>query len=507
MRLVTFAALCFLVAPSACSVPRDSPAPRPNIVLIVADDHAYHALSCYGGRVNRTPNLDRIAASGMRFDRAFVTDSLCGPSRACIMTGKYGHVNGYKVHSGSFDASQWTMPKELQRSGYATAAIGKWHLGSAPTGFDHHDVLPGQGVYRNPAFLSMGPRTRTEGYVTDIITDKAIAWLSDRPKDRPFFLFVGHKAPHRPWVPDEKHAANFAGLEIPEPETLFDDYATRQDPIREAKMRVAEDLTKTDVKADPPPGLSGDHLTRWYYRRYMQDYLACVQSVDDNVGRLIDWLDQHGLGENTMVVYTSDNGFFLGDHGFYDKRFMYEESMRVPLLIRWPGHVAPGSSCSELVTNADLAPTFLAAAGAEIPAEVQGSDLGPLLAGCAEGWRDSIYYRYYEYPRPHRVRPHYGVRTRTHKLIYYPDLCVGELFDLERDPKELRNLYGDPGSAEPQRTLERELERLQRRLGDEPSGGPAPGGGGQPPKTARPAGTAGGRPKEAGRARILPSSR
>jgi arylsulfatase A-like enzyme len=465
-------AVLFLVALLAvgCAAPAPvhGPARRPNILLIVADDHAFHALSCYGSQVNRTPHLDRIAAQGMRFDRAFVTDSLCGPSRACILTGKYGNRNGYRGNAGEFDGSQWTMPKALQQAGYATAAIGKWHLGSTPTGFDHHDVLPDQGVYVDPAFLTMGQATRTKGYVTDIVTDKAIAWLDQRPKDKPFFLFLGHKAPHRPWVPDAAHAAQFKDRVIPEPATLFDDYSSRSDAAREATMRVSRDLTKTDVKAEPPAELRGDALTRWYYQRYQQDYLACVQSLDDNVGRLLDWLDQHGLADDTMVVYTSDNGFFLGDHGYYDKRFMYEESLRVPLLVRWPHTVPAGSSCAQMVANVDFAPTFLAAAGVPIPADVQGDDMGPLLAGqSAPTWRQSFYYHYHEYPADHRVHPHVGVRTATHKLIWFTDLQQGELYDLTQDPHEMHNRWDDPVCAPLRAQLQAELQRLQQRLGDQ----------------------------------------
>ena len=470
MRMPTAALVSALLAlpQSGCQAPPPAQGARPNIILIVSDDHAYHAVSANGSQINQTPHLDLLAAQGMRFDRAFVTDSLCGPSRACIMTGKYGHKNGYMVNEGKFDGSQWTMPKELQRAGYATAAIGKWHLGSTPTGFDYHDVLPGQGVYNDPAFLTMGQRQKTKGYVTDIITDKAIAWLQQRPQDKPFFMFVGHKAPHRPWVPDAEHQAMFKDRVIPEPATLFDDYATRTDAAREATMRVSRDLTKTDVKMDPPDGLSGDELTRWYYQRYQQDYLACVQSLDDNVGRLVKWLDQHGLGDDTMVIYTSDNGFFLGDHGWYDKRFMYEESLRVPLLVRWPPVVPAGRTCTQMVCNADFAPTFLAAAGAGIPADVQGESMLPLLTDpAAMGWRQSFYYHYYEYPRPHSVRPHYGVRTVTHKLIWFPDQKQGELFDLVADPHELKNLYGDPAAAAVQRQLEAELQRQRQLLGDE----------------------------------------
>jgi arylsulfatase A-like enzyme len=373
--------------------------------------------------------------------------------------------------------------------------IGKWHLGSDPTGFDRWMVLPGQGVYFNPDFLVPEGRKTIPGYATDVITDLAIQFLKERPKDKPFFLMCHHKAPHRPWEPDPKHKAMFAGKVIPEPATLRDDYATRTDALRENKQRVFDDLTRRDLKLTPagdvegPPrerwldtkptevqveidgtmrSLTGEALNRWKYQRYMQDYLACVQSIDDNVGRLLDWLDANGLRENTIVIYTSDQGFFLGDHGLYDKRFMYEPSIKMPFLIRWPGVIKPGSVQDGLVINSDFAPTFLEAAGLRVPTDMQGRSIIPLLKGERPAdWRRSFYYRYYHDPGHHNTRAHYGVRTETHKLIYYWTKDQWELYDLRRDPDELHNLYADPASQPIVSELKAELFRLKKQLQDD----------------------------------------
>src|SRR5512137_1108988 len=317
-------------------------ADRPNILYIMSDDHAAHAISAYGSRVNQTPNLDRLAKGGMRFDNCFAVNSICSPSRATILTGKYSHLNGVPTFN-RFDGSQPTVAKYLQAAGYYTVMIGKWHLGSDPTGFDKWSILPGQGVYFDPAFLEPEGRRVIKGYVTDIITDLSLDFLKNRPKDKPFFLMCHHKAQHRNWQPDEKHKAMFADKQIPEPPTLRDDYATRTDAIRECRQKVLGDINANDTKGPPPAGLEGDALLKWKYQRYMQDYLACVQSIDDNTGRLLDYLDQSGLATNTVVFYTSDNGFFLGDLGLYDKRFMYEPSLRVPLLVRWPDGAKAGT--------------------------------------------------------------------------------------------------------------------------------------------------------------------
>jgi arylsulfatase A-like enzyme len=467
--------------------------PRPNILFIMADDHAAHAISAYDSKINQTPNLDRLASEGMRFKNCFAVNSICTPSRACILTGKYSHINGVTVFN-RFDGSQWTVAKTLQAAGYHTGMIGKWHLTSDPTGFDYWNILPGQGVYQDPAFIEMGERQKFAGYATDIITDKAIEFLEHCPKDKPFFLMCHHKAPHRPWEPDAKHAHLYDDVDIPEPATFNDDYATRSSAATEATMRIDRDLTRNDLKLTPPAGLkgkdledwraekitelevtvkgekkllTGEELKRWKYQKYIKDYLRCIASVDDNVGRLLDFLDQTGLATNTIVIYTSDQGFFLGDHNWFDKRFMYEESLRMPFLVRYPGHIKPGIVSDAMILNVDFAPTFLQLAGLPVPKEVQGHSLAPLLAGqTPEDWRTEMYYRYYHYPADHRVQPHYGVRTERFKLIYFNRLDAWELFDLKSDPHELKNVYADPAQAGTVKQLKTDLARLRTELDD-----------------------------------------
>lgn len=445
----------------------EAPVRRPNILYIMADDHAAHAISAYGSRINQTPNIDRLAREGVRFNHCYAVNSICTPSRATVLTGKYSHINGVKVFN-RFDGSQPTVAKYLQAAGYYTGMIGKWHLESDPTGFDKWIILPGQGVYRNPAFLEPGGKRVIHGYVTDIITDLSIDFLKNRPRDKPFFLMCHHKAPHRPWQPDEKNAKLYAAKDIPEPATLRDDYSTRTDAAHETTMTVARHLTRSDLKMDPPAGLEGDALLKWKYQRYMQDYLACVASVDDNVGRLLDFLEKAGLRDNTIVIYTSDQGFFLGDHGWYDKRFMYEESIKMPFLVRWPGVTKAGAVQDALAINPDFAPTFMEAAGLPVPEDMQGKSLVALMGGDRPaGWRKSFYYRYYHDPGDHNTRAHYGVRTGTHKLIYFWKKDQWELYDLEKDPSELKNIYGDPGSKDLVATLKTELYRLKKELKDE----------------------------------------
>jgi arylsulfatase A-like enzyme len=456
--------LCLVLAAGAASPAAD---PRPNILYIMADDHAAHAISAYGSKVNRTPQIDRLAQGGMRFTQCLVTNSICTPSRAAILTGKYSHINGVPVFN-RFDGSQPTLAKYLQAAGYHPGMIGKWHLGSDPTGFDYWNILPGQGVYHDPVFITKAGRQKHPGYCTDLITDFSLAFLKDRPKDRPFFLMCHHKAPHRPWQPDEKYRKQFANVQIPEPETFNDDYATRADAAREATMRIDRDLTPNDLKEKPPSGLSEVELKKWKYQRYMRDYLACIASVDDGVGRLLDYLDANGLAQNTIVVYTSDQGFFLGDHNWYDKRFMYEESLKMPFLVRWPARVKPGTVNDGMILNVDFAPTFLAAAGLPVPADMQGRSFLPLLRGERPAdWRTSMYYRYYHYPQDHRVQPHYGVRTERYKLIFFNKINQWELFDLQKDPHELKNVYADPAYAETVKTLKAEMYRLKKELKDE----------------------------------------
>lgn len=466
---------------------------RPNILFIMSDDHAAHAVSAYGSKINQTPHIDRLAKEGLRFNNCFAVNSICTPSRASILTGKYSHKNGVPAFN-RFDGSQWTVAKALHAAGYHTGMIGKWHLQSDPTGFDYWNILVGQGFYHDPVFIEMGVRKKVSGYATDIITDQSIEFLKNRPRDKPFFLMTHHKAPHREWSPDAKHTAQFADKTIPEPATLNDDYATRSDAARTALMRIDRDLTRNDLKLSPPPGLRGTNLTewkrgtdselevvehgqtnklsgaalkKWKYQRYMQDYLACVTSVDDNVGRLLDYLDQTGLATNTIVIYTSDQGFFLGDHGWFDKRFMYEESIRMPFLVRYPAAIKPGSVSDAMILNVDFAPTFLAFTGLPVPPGIQGRSLESLFTGVTpQNWRTSWYYRYYHYPNEHGVEPHYGVRTERHKLIYFHRINQWELFDLKTDPHELLNLVNDPKHAKLVVELKAELSRLRNELDD-----------------------------------------
>jgi arylsulfatase A-like enzyme len=460
--IIALLSLVAVAAPAAAADP-----PRPNILYIMADDHAAHAISAYGSRVNTTPHIDRIAREGVRFSRCFVTNSICTPSRAAILTGQYAHINGVPVFN-PIDPARPTLAKYLQAAGYHTGMVGKWHLGSEPAGFDSWTILPGQGVYNDPTFVTRAGRAKHPGYVTNIITDLTLEFLKNRPKDKPFFLMCHHKAPHRPWVPDPKYARKWESVNVPEPPTLDDDYRTRSDAAREATMRIDRDLTRTDLKGDPPACLSAAELKRWKYQRYMRDYLACIDSIDDSVGRLLDYLDRNGLAENTIVVYTSDQGFFLGDHDWFDKRFMYEESLTMPLLVRWPARVKAGSVNNDMVLNVDFAPTLLDVAGERVPADMQGRSFLPLLRGqTPRDWRTSMYYRYYHYPQDHRVQPHYGVRTELYKLIFFNKIAQWELYDLKADPHELKNLYADPAQAETVKRLKDELYRLKKELKDE----------------------------------------
>jgi arylsulfatase A-like enzyme len=446
-----------------------NPAARTNILYIMTDDHAAHALSCYGSKINQTPSLDRIATGGMRFDNCFVTNSLCGPSRATLLTGKYSHMNGFRDNKpdAKFDGSQVTFPKLLQKAGYQTGIIGKWHLGTDPTGFDHWSILPGQGRYIDPIFIENGQRKVVKGYATDVITDKALDFMKTRPTEKPFCLLYHHKAPHREWTPDDKHGQLYEDQDIPVPETFDDDYKNRATPARDQQMTIDKHLTPTDLKRPIPPGLEGEALKKWKYERFIKDYLRCIASVDDNVGRVLGYLETSGLSENTIVIYTADNGFFLGDHGWFDKRFMYEESLRVPLLVRYPQKIVAGSVSKDLVINADFAPTFLDYAGVPAPADMQGRSLRPILEGKKPAdWRKSVYYHYYEFPQPHHVHPHDGVRTDRYKLIHYYTLKEWELFDLQKDPHELKSVYDDPAFAAVREEMTKELQRLRAELKD-----------------------------------------
>ena len=462
--------LAALAAGAACSgcatVGRLSAAKRPNILFIMSDDHAAHALSAYTDKLIQTPHIDRLAKEGCLFTHVFATNAICTPSRASILTGQYSHINGVPVFN-QLDPNKVTVAHRLRQAGYHTAMIGKWHLGSDPQGFDHWEILAGQGEYFDPVLYTREGSMKYVGeYCTDTITNLALVQLRRRPKDRPFFMMMHHKAPHRPWQPAPRHEALWRQRIIPEPDTLFDDYATRTDAIRLQKQGI-RDLTKTDVKGDVPKGLTERERTRWLYQRYMQDYLGCIQGIDESVGRMLDELDAQGIAENTVVIYTSDQGFFLGDHGMFDKRFMYEESLEMPFLMRWPKGIRPGTRQDALVINCDFAPTFLSLAGVGTPSEMQGVSFTPLLGGKRPaGWRKSMYYRYYHDPGDHHTARHYGVRTETHKLIHFDKLDQWECYDLVKDPEELKNIYADPAAQATVAELKTELFRLKKELGD-----------------------------------------
>ena len=469
-------------------------AERPNIVFIFSDDHAFQAVSAYNDprKLIETPNIDRIGREGMRFDRCLVPNSICGPSRATVLTGKYSHINGfYNNNNSRFDGSQTTFPKLLRTAGYQTALIGKWHLVSDPTGFDEWHILPGQGVYYNPPMIHNGKTVRHEGYTTDLITDFSLDWLKNRDKSRPFLLMCQHKAPHREWSPALRHLGHDGDRVYPEPPTLFDDYSGRGVAEHDQDMTIEKTMVPLDLKLKAPGSLNseqrkvwdayyeprnaayrkqnpqGKDLVRWRYQRYMHDYLGCIKAVDESVGRVLKYLDDAGLAENTIVVYTSDQGFYLGEHGWFDKRWIFEESVRSPLLIRWPKATKAGATTSALVSNLDFAATFLDAAGLAVPPEVQGKSLVPILKGeTPADWRKSFYYEYYEYPAPHHVRPHYGVVTDRYKLVHFygPDVNYWELFDRQSDPFELKSLLDDPAHAGTVADLTKEVERLRVEL-------------------------------------------
>jgi len=479
---------------------------RPNIIYIMSDDHGYQAMSCYGSKINSTPNLDRIANEGMLFNNCFVTNSVSAPSRAVMLTGKYSHVNGQLDNLTTFDGSQVTFPKVMQQNGYQTALIGKWHLRSRPTGFDFWEILRGQGEYYNPVVISNKDTVVRKGYVTNILTDDAINYIDKRDKTKPFCLLLLHKAPHRNWMPDSTYYNMYQNPNFPVPATYFDDYSTRTAAAHLQEMSVAKDmnlvgdLKLTDAPNYPGAGglyyelnrmspnqdklfhaaydsitlnfrknnLTGKDLALWKYQHYIADYLRCIASVDDNVGRLLDYLKTSGLDKNTIIVYTSDQGFYLGEHGWFDKRFMYEQSLRTPLVVKYPGHTKAGSVNNDFVMNLDYAETLLDIAGINPPKEMQGRSFKPLLENKAvDDWRKSIYYHYYEYPSEHNVKRHYGVRTDRYKLIhFYLDTDDWELYDLKNDSNEVNNVYNDPANAGVVRYMMDELERLKKQYGD-----------------------------------------
>lgn len=509
-----FILIIFCLAISFCSNPKTHDI-KPNIIFILSDDHAKKALSIYDTSLISTPHLDRIGREGLRFNRAFVTNSICAPSRAVFLTGKYSHLNGLRDNRDEFDGSQPTLPKYLQQAGYKTALIGKWHLKTSPTGFDYWNILVDQGHYYNPDFIENGDTTRRLGYVSDLITDYAIDFLNQRPADQPFCLLYWHKSPHRNWMPDTKDLPEFERT-YPEPATLLDDYKTRTSAAHTQDLSIKNMFLSLDMKLLPGSYTEedgsggggegynaiqdwkdtrarmtaeqlaawdehynqvnadyqrikpqGEALTRWKYQRYMQDYLGTVRSLDNNVGRLLNYLDEHGLTENTIVIYGSDQGFFLGEHGWYDKRFMYEETLSMPFLMRWPGIIAPGRTNNDLILNLDLTPTLLDIVGLPQPAELQGRSFLPILKGeTPKDWRSSFYYHYYEFPHGwHSVKKHEGVRTATQKLIrFYGESEEFELYDLDQDPQELNNLMGNEAYQAAGNNLKKLLQEHRENL-------------------------------------------
>ena len=502
---IVFSIIIFFVLFSAFSSykrnDRSKHAGRPNILFIMSDDHAYQAMSCYSGKLNQTPNIDRIAKEGVIFTNSFVTNSICAPSRAVMLTGKFSHANGHLDNTLAFNGSQVTFPKLLRASGYETAMIGKWHLESDPTGFDYWNILPGQGDYYNPDFIEMGKRNKIEGYVTNLITDFSIKWLDKRDKKKPFCLLLHHKAPHRCWMPDTSYLTKYNDFKFPLPANFYDNYEGRtaaadqqmhmkdfcpvndlkmldkegevQGPLRKAfegqlkrmnpAQRAAWDKAYLpEIEYYKKANLSGKELLEWSFQRYMEDYMRCIASVDDNIGRILNYLKENNLDENTLVVYTSDQGFYLGEHGWFDKRFMYEESFRTPLVMKLPNKIKKGK-IEKLVQNIDYAPTFLDLAGIVVPDDVHGKSLVPLITGKkTKNWRKSVYYHYYEYPGPHDVKRHYGIRTDRYKLIhFYNDIDQWELYDLKLDPNEVTNLYGRKGYEDLTKSLFDQLVKTQ----------------------------------------------
>lgn len=511
MRSTPAILIIFLCSLLACKSERKKPeeieAKRPNIVFIMADDHAAQAISAYGHPVSQlapTPHIDRIARNGALFHHNYCTNSICGPSRAVILTGKHSHMNGFRMNGETFDGSQLTLPKFLQEAGYKTALFGKWHLHGQPQGFDQWKILLDQGNYYNPDFITETDTSRVMGYATDLVTKMSLEWLEQQAdQEQPFLLMVQHKAPHRNWMPALRHLNLYDSIDFPLPETYFTDHPNQvaaQEQLQtiyrdmyeghDLKMTVA--LGSDSLRHDPWPAdfgrmtpeqrqqwdsayrgkndafhranLSGQALARWKGQRYLQDYLATVASVDEGVGKILDFLEEKGLNENTIVVYTTDQGFYLGERGFFDKRFMYEESMIMPLVIQYPGEIEPGTEIHALTQNLDFLPTFLDYAGIQKPRDVQGESFRPLLNNqlSEDDFRGAIYYHYYDFPAFHMVKKHYGIRTQRYKLMhFYDDIDVWELYDLEEDPQELNNVYDHPSYADVQNQLHQQLDSLQ----------------------------------------------
>lgn len=510
--------IALFAAVSTITSPAHAKEDRPNILFVFTDDHATHAIGAYNGwlkSVNPTPNIDRLANEGMLFENSFCSNSICGPSRAVILSGKHSHKNGFMNNGNTFDWNQQIFPKLLQKAGYQTAIYGKSHLKGRPQGFDDWAVLPGQGLYYNPDLIFPDGRRRIDGHCTDVVTDLAVQWLQEkRQADKPFMLMVQHKAPHRNWMPALRHLRLYDDVEIPEPSTLFDQWKDNAPGARYQELEIDRHMDLNyDLFVDLTPefnqapsqkrqdrgawhnmkrmtphqlkdwrdaygpkdaafhkaNLSGKELVRWKFQRYAKNYLRCVKGIDESLGRLDDTLKELGLDKNTVVIYSSDQGFYIGDHGWYDKRWMYEESLKMPFIVKWPGVTAPGSRNTHLIQNLDYAETFLELAGAPIPNDMQGLSLIPLLQGQSPAnWRRSIYYHYYEYPSYHMVPRHYGIRTERHKLMHFYQFGdEWELYDLQTDPDELHNLYGQPEQAQLTARLKQQLITLQQYYEDD----------------------------------------
>lgn len=480
---------------------------QPNILFIFSDDHACNAISAYGSKINKTPNIDRLAADGMLFENSFCANAICGPSRACVLSGKHSHINGFKVNwANHFDHTQSTFVKSLRQGGYQTALIGKWHLGGGSgekSDFEHWDIWS-KGYY-NPNFCNKDGATQVEGYSTTLITDKVIEWIGSRDQSKPFVAMCTYNAPHRTWAPEPKYLNRYKDADIPEPATLFDNWENRSKTLAENRMSIDKHLyysydlkvlenvpfaserenrlksreyrrmsaadkaawdaaygpeNKAFIESKP----TGKELISWKYQRYIKDYLRCVDSLDDAVGRLRDYLESEGLSENTIIIYSSDQGFYLGEHGWYDKRWMFEESFRMPFIISWPGVTKPGSHRTEMIQNIDYAPTFIAAAGLSVPADMQGESLLPLLKGEeVKDWRRSVYYHFYEGGGEHNAPRHEGVRTDRYKLIHYYKTGEWDLFDLKNDPREMRSVYDNPEYAGTRKKMHQELVDIRKQ--------------------------------------------
>ena len=490
--IIILTSLVFVI--TSCNSDKKQPIKKPNIIYIMADDLTTQAISAYGGiykDIAPTPNIDKVAKEGMLFQDVLVTNSICGPSRAAILTGNYSNLNGYYKNEsgGKFDDSKWTFPQEFQKNGYKTALFGKWHLGTEPVGFDtfkYHNASGQQGNYWNPLYNDNGKNIKEKGYATNLSTDFALNWLgATEMTDKPFLMVLQYKAPHRPWHPDTKYEKLWDDIEMPYPSTFNDDYKGREKTAGDTEMTM-EYFSRRDMKLErpknlkrkeriqwdfygakageivQPKGMTNEEGKKWRYQNYIKDYLACVKSVDDNVGRVLTYLKENNLEENTVIVVTSDQGFYLGDHGFFDKRFIYEESLRMPFMVKYPERIKAGSVNEDIITNIDFAPTLLELAGITTTQKMQGTSFVPVLEGnTPKDWQDAMYYHYYEFPFWHHVQPHYGIRTQKYTLAhFYYNIDVWELYDLEKDPNQMNNIYNDPNYTSTITELKAKLKNL-----------------------------------------------